>query len=251
MLDNHLVAGTAGGVITALLLHPLDLIKVRLQVQDGRVVATRYTGIVSAVRTIASQEGLRGFYRGAVPGAWGSGASWGLYFYFYERAKRRMLPAADKHAPLPATATPPSDTSSSHGGAPVASGPGRPPPPPAKLSVAQHLYAAWEGGTITVFFTNPLWLVKTRMQLQTTTSGNISGAMPAASAAATTASAAGSGGAHAHAPLRPYSGMLHALATIVREEGPRGLYRGLLPALLLVSHGMVQVRAREMRRRGR
>ena len=30
----------------------------------------------------------------------------------------------------------------------------------------QNMYAAWEAGTITCFLTNPIWLVKTRMQLQ-------------------------------------------------------------------------------------
>lgn len=34
---------------------------------------------------------------------------------------------------------------------------------------------------------------------------------------------------------------IDALQTIVREEGIAGLYKGLLPGLLLTSHGAIQV----------
>ncbi len=183
MLDAHLIAGILSGVATSFLLHPLDVLKVRYQVQDGVVHALRYRSLAGAVRDVHASEGLRGFYRGMAPALVGSGASWGLYFYFYESCKRRLR------------------------------GGGEAPPP---LSALQHAYAAWEGGTITCLFTNPVWLVKTRMQLQTGPPG---------------AAAAASGG---------YASMAHAFASIVRQEGPQGLYRGLAPALLLTLHGVVQ-----------
>ena len=37
-----------------------------------------------------------------------------------------------------------------------------------------------------------------------------------------------------------YKGGIDAFRTIFREEGIRGLYQGLLPAILLTSHGAVQ-----------
>ena len=182
-LDAHLVAGVLSGLLSSGLLHPLDVIKTRYQVQDGLVNALRYSSLAGAVRDVHAGEGVRGFYRGMAPALLGSGASWGLYFYFYEACKRRLREGGGG------------------GGAP--------------LSPAQHAYAAWEGGTVTCLFTNPVWLVKTRMQLQT---------------------GAGAGAAAAGG----YASMAHAFASIVREEGPLGLYRGLAPALLLTLHGVVQ-----------
>uniref|UniRef100_A0A453HBU1 Uncharacterized protein n=1 Tax=Aegilops tauschii subsp. strangulata TaxID=200361 RepID=A0A453HBU1_AEGTS len=64
-------------------------------------------------------------------------------------------------------------------------------------------------------FTNPIWLVKTRMQLQTP--GHTSS----------------------------YSGFSDALRTIRKEEGWRALYRGIGPGLLLVTHGAIQFTAYE------
>ena len=212
MLDHHLAAGALGGVATAALLHPIDLVKVRLQVQDGSPASTQYRGLVGAVRAIAAAEGAPGFYRGLVPAMVGSGASWGLYFFFYEACKRRML---QRDAAAAAAA----DTLG-------ASGPGRPHrgESPPRLSMLQNMYASWESGTITCLFTNPIWLVKTRLQLQRDAPGG----------------GGGGGGTGAGAGAAPYRGMTHALRTIARDEGLAGLYRGLLPALLLVSHGMVQ-----------
>lgn len=64
-----------------------------------------------------------------------------------------------------------------------------------------------------VFIFNPFWVVKTRLALQ---------------------------GAESASQKR-YDGMFDALKTIAREEGMRGLYKGLVPALLLTSHGAIQV----------
>jgi solute carrier family 25 folate transporter 32 len=194
--DHNLLAGVAAGAASSLLLHPLDVLKVRLQVDTAR--RARPGALREAALRTWRADGARGFYRGAVPGLLGSGASWGLYFALYERCKRRLLPAGAGEK---------------------------------KLSTAQHMYAAWEAGSVTCLFTNPMWLIKTRMQLQTA---------PVSSAPAAGAVASASAGAGASAAAQPYRGVLHALECIVREEGLSGLYRGLVPALLLTSHGMIQ-----------
>lgn len=74
-----------------------------------------------------------------------------------------------------------------------------------------HLLSAFEAGVIMVFLTNPLWLIKTRMQLQP--SGlRINVINP--------------GGMTPNDPPQAYAGLWDAFRTIVREEGPAGLYKG-------------------------
>ena len=180
--DVDFLAGISAGTIASILLHPIDLVKTRLQIQDG-VLHKEFSGLRNAFVKTWTLEGIAGFYKGVIPSCWGNGLSWGLYMFFYERAKRRRLAAA----PTTPTGT------------------------PTKLLPSEHMLSAWEGGTITCLITNPIWLIKTRLQLQ------LDAGEP-----------------------RAYRGALDALKRIVHEEGVVGLYRGLVPALLLVSHGMIQ-----------
>ncbi|XP_064484967.1 solute carrier family 25 member 32-like [Ornithodoros turicata] len=130
---EHLLAGVTGGVTSTLVLHPLDLLKIRLAVNDGQLKSRpQYRGIVNAVSTILKEEGIRGFYRGVAPNCWGAGTSWGLYFLFYNSIKSWMLEGCnDKQL-----------------------GPGR------------HMMAAAESGLLTLVITNPITMVKTRLCLQ-------------------------------------------------------------------------------------
>ena len=79
------------------------------------------------------REGLRGFYRGVTPSLWGSGVSWGLYFYFLDVGKALMANTGD------------SCGSNSD------------------LSWGKHMVAATSAGLVTAALTNPIWLIKTRM----------------------------------------------------------------------------------------
>lgn len=57
-----IAAGSAGGLLAALVGHPFDTIKVRLQTQPTN--PPLYTGFLDCVRQTASGEGLLGFYKG-------------------------------------------------------------------------------------------------------------------------------------------------------------------------------------------
>lgn len=130
---EHLIAGISGGVTSTLILHPLDVIKIRFAVNDGRLqTVPKYTGIVNAFSTIFKKEGIRGLYRGVTPNVWGAGTSWGLYFLFYNSLKNWLRDG---------------DTN-------VSLGPGT------------HLLIASQSGLLTLLITNPIWVVKTRLCLQ-------------------------------------------------------------------------------------
>ncbi|RLN47509.1 hypothetical protein BBJ29_000622 [Phytophthora kernoviae] len=69
-------AGAVSGGVTRLVAAPLDLIKIRFQVQP-RLIASghaevKYSGLLQAVRSIYAEEGLRSFWRGnlAASGLW-------------------------------------------------------------------------------------------------------------------------------------------------------------------------------------
>nr|XP_023025101.1 mitochondrial folate transporter/carrier-like [Leptinotarsa decemlineata] len=174
---QHLVAGMSGGVTSTIILHPLDVIKIRFAVNDGRLQSTpKYNGIANAFATIYRQEGFKGLYRGVTPNVWGAGSSWGLYFLFYNTLKTwRQDGDSDK-----------------------------------QLGAGAHLLTASGAGLITLLITNPIWVVKTRLCLQ------FSG------------------------PVQLYDGMVDCLVKIYKLDGVRGYYKGLVPGIFGVSHGAIQ-----------
>ena len=88
------------------------------------------------------------------------------------------------------------------------------------LGAERHMLAAAEAGVITLVFTNPVWVVKTRLCLQYGTSSNLPS-------------------------YKRYSGMLDAFSKVYRHEGFSGFYKGFVPGILGVSHGALQFMAYE------
>lgn len=130
---EYFVAGISGGVVSTLTLHPLDLIKIRFAVNDGRTRSVpQYTGLRNAITEIVRSEGVRGLYRGVTPNVLGSGSSWGFYFFFYNTIKT-WIQGGNSKKPL---------------------GP------------SMHMLAAADAGILTLLMTNPIWVVKTRLCLQ-------------------------------------------------------------------------------------
>src|SRR5947209_8766640 len=83
---QHMFAGALAGVSARFILQPLDLIKVRLQVQDGSG-HNEYRGMRHAFTSIVRDEGVVGLYRGMSANLLGAGMSWGSYFFAYSNLK--------------------------------------------------------------------------------------------------------------------------------------------------------------------
>lgn len=181
---EHLLAGISGGAISTLLLHPLDLLKIRFAVDDGtKSSKSKYTGVKSAFSSIIRSEGMSGLYRGVTPNTVGAGWAWGLYFLFYETIKTRQQKGNKQ----------------------------------TQLSAVDHLNASAAAGILTLGLSNPIWVVKTRLCLQTEliNSKNTD-------------------------KTRHYKGMVDAFRKIFKHEGLAGLYKGFTPGLFGVFHGAIQ-----------
>ncbi len=75
------VSGLTAGLLSTLCVHPLDLVKTRLQI-DRSPTPPKLGASLRIARDVALKEagGWRALYRGLTPNAVGNMASWGLYF---------------------------------------------------------------------------------------------------------------------------------------------------------------------------
>jgi len=72
---------------------PIDLLKIKLQVQVKRRVAERYTSVFDAVRKIVGTYGIRALYQGFAPTILRNTPAFGGYFCAFEGVKRWLTPA--------------------------------------------------------------------------------------------------------------------------------------------------------------
>ena len=236
---RHFFAGAIGGSCSAIILNPLDIVRTRLQ--SAGSVKLRPDLLI---KHIYHTEGLLAFYRGIVPTILGVGPSRAMYFGFFRSLKSHLASTAD--------------------GAPGLSG------------GALHLSSAALAGLATNTLMSPWWVIRLRLQLQSTPvvpiwvrardawrgwregmqsqrtralASSLAGAGPAfaADGAHATPSLTRSSHLPPHAPKPPppipgqgYKGVVDAAARILREEGFRTFYRGLAASYLGVLETALQ-----------
>jgi solute carrier family 25 protein 33/36 len=202
---RRLIAGRLGGMTAATLTSPLDVLKTRLQSDfyQGQLEATRaargipHPSTLSLPRSAALHfretfqilfsihkvEGWRALFKGLGPNLVGVVPARAINFWAYGNGKRVISERFN------------------HG----------------QEAAWVHLCAAASAGIITGTATNPIWLVKTRIQLDK--------------------SRAEKAGV---ASKRQYKNSWDCVKQTVRAEGIRGLYRGLSASYLGVSESTLQ-----------
>lgn len=149
-IGQHFVAGGIAGIVESMTCHPLDTIKVNMQVHK----AVKRLNPLSAARLIMHRDGPLGFYRGLGAVVVGITPKMAIRFSSFEAAKTHLFPSLD--------------------------------------ATKRNALAGLVAGTVeTLTAVNPTEVVKIRLQTD---------------------------------PSLKNAG--HALVSILREEGVKGLYRG-------------------------
>jgi solute carrier family 25 folate transporter 32 len=136
----------------------------------------RYRGTLASLFTIYREEGVRGLYRGFQPTVIGYAPAWALYFTLYNRGRlewRERFPDAPRDLGIIASAV--------------------------------------MSGAISNTVTNPIWVIRTRLQTQE------------------------------HVNKRPeYAGTFDAARKIFKREGIFAFYKGMVPSMWGLIHVAVQ-----------
>ncbi|PKI85664.1 hypothetical protein MVES_000010 [Malassezia vespertilionis] len=245
----HFAAGGIGGMCGAIITSPLDVVKTRLQsdlyrsrpgvnVTQQGVSGVMLRGAMHFVDTgklvveIKKREGLRALFKGLGPTLVGVTPARAINFYTYGNGKRMI---ADFF----------------YGG---------------QETPFVHLSAAALAGVITATATNPIWVVKTRLQLESQALEAKSRMARTQAIGSASSGMRGSGSANANKPLSmaskrtmgtstmlrsrfflslpppqyPGKSAMGMTVSILRAEGIPGLYKGLSASYLGVSESTIQ-----------
>jgi solute carrier family 25 (mitochondrial folate transporter), member 32 len=162
----NFVSGIFAGIANVLVCAPLDTVKTRLQVQH--LYTPEYSGILNTLKKIRKTEGIKGLYQGMSVSLISYPCSWSIYFYFYERFKEYFQESIEN-------------------------------------KTIRSIISSGISGFISTIVTNPLWLIRARMQVQQ--NNNLSG--------------------------------FKVFREVVNKDGYLSLYRGLTASLIGMSHVIV------------
>ncbi|KAH6766545.1 Mitochondrial substrate carrier family protein [Perilla frutescens var. hirtella] len=217
------VAGAGGGIVAQIITYPLQTVNTRQQterVAKDSVPTTQPAGstLIQIFQVIKS-EGIGGLYSGLKPSLLGTAASQGIYYSFYQAFKNKAVAIA---------------TANKRNGR----GDGTP-------GMLSWLLVAALAGSLNVLFTNPIWVLVTRMQTHTQAERKIVEAkkealLKEASANVMLRSSLSSQLAELDSiKPRPY-GAFQAACEVYNESGIAGFWKGIVPTLIMVCNPSIQ-----------
>lgn len=192
------ISGALSGFVSGVAVCPLDVAKTRLQLQGAylydapkktpkqiqRYNNIKYDGLIKTMGTIWREERFKGLYRGLVPITLGYFPSWMVYFTIYENCKKNL--------------NLPSET-------------------------ASYFVSAVTLGLTSTTLLNPIWVVKTRLMLQTGNGRTIYQRFDKNFPNA----------------RDYYTSTWNCFKKMYRHEGLKSFYSGLLPSYLGLVHVLI------------
>lgn len=147
-LQKEVIAGLSAGTLTTIVTHPLDLVKVRLQIEAISSKSSTYYRQIQNIVNVSKQRGIfQEVYRGLCINLVGNSVAWGLYFGLY-RYSKDMIFELSSEANL---------KTRFHNDR--------------QMHSSMYLLSALTSGLITSMLTNPIWVLKTRMMSTTSEKG--------------------------------------------------------------------------------
>ncbi|XP_043815229.1 peroxisomal nicotinamide adenine dinucleotide carrier isoform X6 [Manihot esculenta] len=222
------LAGAGGGIIAQIITYPLQTINTRQQTErrankkkknEGSLDSAPAPGTLLQIlqpilfHQVIKTEGWGGLYSGLKPSLFGTAASQGIYYYFYQVFKNR------------AEAIAASRKAKGHGDG--------------NVGMFSWLVVAAIAGSLNVLLTNPIWVLVTRMQTHTQAERKImEGKKEVLIREASESGLQGSDLQDKLAELDsikpcPY-GTLHAACEVFNEAGITGFWKGIFPTLIMV-----------------
>ncbi|CAG9999721.1 unnamed protein product [Clonostachys byssicola] len=124
------IAGLSAGAVSTLVVHPLDIVKTRMQLQQRNVPPAERPSMWGLVRSMTNHHNpLAALYRGLTPNLIGNASSWASFFFFKARVERALKFWRGRDSP----------------------------------TAADYLISPAVAGAVTTVLTNPIWVIKTRM----------------------------------------------------------------------------------------
>nr|CCC95952.1 unnamed protein product [Trypanosoma congolense IL3000] len=185
---SHVLASQLASAISTTVSYPIDTLRVRFMSQDGTVQRQHngqtYRSICRAMDTICREEGVRALFRGCHVAVLGAVVAWGVYMFIYRTLCDICLPDNGKRAGNDFT--------------------------------YRTLLSSVASCSCAVVC-NPIWLLKTRMQIEEISSRKASPCPPS------TTTCKG----------KNYASFIGGLLYAVRTDGVLSLWRGVSAQVLL------------------